>query len=88
MQGCFMTDPVTSERRGPGIAANYIIALNGKNEGTFIICHPTLIISEGENWGGLTAQQIAAYITRHALSAAPLPGRPLTPVEFMAGPGH
>jgi hypothetical protein len=69
-------------------ASNYIIALKGADEGSFVICEPTLVVSKGENWGGLSAEEISTYIKNNKLDAAPLPGRPLHAEEYMAGPGN
>lgn len=83
-----MTDEKSSMRREFGVASNYIIALGGDQEGTFVVCQPTLVVGRDGNWGGLTAQQISTYIKQQMLHAAPLPGRPLESIEFTAGPGR
>lgn len=73
---------------GAAIASNYIIELDDDGEKAFVICQTTLVVSGDETWGGLTTADIAGYIERSRLRAAPLPGRPLHPSEFRAGPGH
>ena len=83
-----MTDTGSIKRHGVSVASNYIIALDGADAGKFIVCEPTLVVERGEGWGGLTADQIDAYIKQHMLRAAPLPGRPLEAAEFNAGPGR
>ncbi len=84
-----MTDQDLNTRFPVGVASNYIIALNGDQEGAFVVCRPVLAIDKGDgNWGGLTQEQIATYIMKHALHAAPLPGRPFEPLEFLSGPGR
>lgn len=70
------------------VAANYIIELKNGRSRAFVICKPTLIIEEGDNWGGMTADDLARYIEDCKLPAAPLPGRPLRAEEFRSGPGH
>jgi hypothetical protein len=87
-QGKIMAQPKDSKRTQSPVAANYIIEIKNGRSRSFVICHPTLIIEDGENWGGMTAQDLSRYIEECNLSAAPLPGRPLRTEEFRSGPGH
>lgn len=70
------------------VAVHYIIELETDGKRTFLICQPTLIIQEGDNWGGMATEEIARFIEAGCLRAAPLPGRPLQAREFRSGPGH
>lgn len=69
------------------VASNYVIELSGEQSGSFVVCQPILVIDKDGNWGGLNATEIAQYIKRHMLPAAPLPGRPLHADDFRPGPG-
>ena len=82
-----MSEETLWEHGGPAVASNYIIALDDEAT-TFVVCQPTLLIERDGNWGGLTSEEIAVYIKRNMLHAAPLPGRPLVTAEFKLGPGR
>ena len=83
-----MPEKTEGKSKGTPVASNYIIEVYDGKKRAFVICVPTLIIADGEGWGGLTADEIASYIAKNNLHAAPLPGRPLAAAEFRAGPGH
>ena len=70
------------------VASNYIIEIKDGRSRAFVICKPTLIIQDDDNWGGMTADDLARYIEDCKLPAAPLRGRPLLAEEFRSGPGH
>ncbi len=85
-----MSDPSPHTELNFSIASNYIIALDGADEGCFVVCQPVLVIPKTGNWKGLAPADILSYIRGRGtvLHAAPLPGYPVLQSFLTTGPGH